>query len=176
MSEPFLGEIRMFGGNFAPRGWAFCDGSLLSIAQNSALFAILGTTYGGNGQTTFALPDLRGRAPLNWGQGPGLTPRTLGESSGSETVTLISTQMPAHTHAIGAHSGQGDTFSPEGAVAAAAVDSSQQPLNIYSTSVNTTMAAQTVSASGGSQPHQNMQPFLCVSFIIALEGIFPSRG
>jgi microcystin-dependent protein len=176
MSEPFIGEIRMFGGNFAPRGWAFCDGQLLSIAQNTALFSLLGTTYGGNGQTTFALPDLRGRVPMHWGAGPGLTPRTLGESSGSETVTLLSSQMPAHNHAIGAHSGQGDTFSPEGAVNAAAVDASQQPLNIYSSSVNATMAAQTVGVAGGSQPHNNMQPFQCVSFIIALEGIFPSRS
>jgi microcystin-dependent protein len=176
MSEPFLGEIRMFGGNFAPRGWAFCNGQILPIAQNTALFSLLGTTYGGNGQTTFALPDLRGRVPMHWGQGPGLTPRSLGETSGSENVTLLSNQMPAHTHSLTANNQQGDAFSPEGAVAAAAVDSSQQPLNIYSSSANTTMSAQAIGAAGGSQPHSNMQPFQCVSFIIALEGIYPSRN
>ncbi|MDY7226284.1 phage tail protein [Hyalangium rubrum] len=176
MSEPFLGEIRIFAGNFAPRGWAFCEGQLLSIAQNTALFSILGTTYGGNGQTTFALPDLRGRVPIQPGQGPGLSPHTLGEAAGQETVTLISNQMPAHTHPFGAHNGQGDTFSPEGAVNAAAVDSTQQPLNIYSTQVNTVMGPQSVGISGGNQPHPNMQPYLCLNFIIALEGIFPSRG
>jgi microcystin-dependent protein len=176
MSEPYIGEIRMFAGNFAPKGWAFCNGQLLSIAQNSALFSILGTTYGGNGQTTFGLPNLQGRVPMHWGTGQGLTPRTLGETSGSENVTLLNNQMPAHTHAIAANSGQGDTFSPEGAVNAAALDASQQPLNIYSTAVNTTMAAQSVTAAGGSQPHDNMQPYQCVSFIIALEGIYPSRS
>jgi microcystin-dependent protein len=176
MSEPFLGEIRMFGGNFAPRGWAFCNGQILAIAQNTALFSLLGTTYGGNGQTTFALPDLRGRVPMHWGQGPGLTPRSLGETGGSENVTLLSNQMPAHTHSLNANTNQGETFSPGGGVAAAAVDSSQQPLNIYSTTANTTMSPQAIAAAGGSQPHDNMQPFECVSFIIALEGIYPSRN
>ena len=176
MSEPYIGEIRMFGGNFAPTGWALCDGQLLSIAQNSALFSILGTTFGGNGQTTFALPDLRGRVPMHWGQGPGLTPRTIGESSGSETVTLLSTQMPAHTHTLNANSGQGDSFTPPGAVPAGAVDSTQQPLNIYSSTINTTMNPAAIGAAGGSQPHQNMQPYLCVTFIIALQGIYPSRS
>src|SRR6185503_14662217 len=124
MSEPFIGEIIMFAGNFAPRGWAFCEGQLLSIAQNSALFSILGTTYGGDGQTTFALPDLRGRAPMQWGQGPGLTPRFLGESSGAENVTLISTQMPAHTHALNASGAQGDAPTPSGTVNAVLLDTS----------------------------------------------------
>jgi microcystin-dependent protein len=176
MSEPFLGEIRMFAGNFAPKGWEFCNGQLLSIAQNSALFSLLGTAYGGNGQTTFGLPNLQGRVPMHWGSGQGLTPRTLGEMSGSEHVTLLSNQMPAHTHQIAANNGQGDTFSPEGAVNAAAVDATQQPLNIYSSSANGTMAAQSIKAAGGSQPHDNMQPYQCVSFIIALEGIYPSRS
>src|SRR5215207_9632471 len=107
MSEPFIGEIRMFGGNFAPRGWAFCEGQLLSIAQNTALFSILGTTYGGNGTTTFALPDLRGRVPIQPGQGPGLSPYTLGQMSGQENVTLLITNIPAHTHTLGASGGQG---------------------------------------------------------------------
>ncbi|HYI01268.1 phage tail protein [Hyalangium sp.] len=176
MSEPFLGEIRLFGGNFAPRGWALCDGQILPIAQNTALFSILGTTYGGNGQTTFALPDLRGRAPLNWGTGPGLTPRSLGEASGVESVTLISSQMPAHNHAIEASTNQGDQFSPAGNVPAVLINQSGQPENLYSPTPNSAMAPTSLSIAGGSQPHQNMQPFLCVSFIIALEGIFPSRS
>ena len=112
MSEPFLGEIKMFGGNFAPRGYALCNGQLLAIQQNTALFALLGTTYGGNGQTTFALPDLRGRVPMSSGQGPGLTSRTLGEMSGSENVTLLSNQMPAHNHSVITNSGNGDVSSP----------------------------------------------------------------
>jgi microcystin-dependent protein len=177
MSEPFIGEIIMFAGNFAPRGWAFCEGQLLPIAQNSALFAILGTTYGGNGQTTFDLPDLRGRVPMQPGPGPGLTPRTLGESSGVENVTLISPQIPAHTHALSAHGGPGDSPSPEGAVVAVLVDpNTQQPLNLYSSTPTTTMANTAVGLAGGSQPHTNVQPYLCINFIIALEGIFPSRS
>jgi microcystin-dependent protein len=177
MSEPFLGEVRMFAGNFAPKGWAFCNGQVLPIAQNPALFSILGTTYGGNGQTTFALPDLRGREPMHWGAGPGLTSRTLGEASGTESVTLISSQMPTHTHELGASSNQGDQFSPSGTVPAVLVNSSTgQPENAYSGAPNTTMAPQSVTLSGGSQPHDNMAPFLCLSFIIALEGIFPSRA
>jgi len=177
MSEPFLGEIRMFAGNFAPRGWAFCNGQVLSIAQNTALFSLLGTTYGGNGQTTFALPNLQGRLPMHWGTGAGLTPRTLGEMSGTESVTLLSTQMPAHNHAMEASSNQGDQFSPQGNVNAVLVNSStQQPENMYSAAPNTTMAPQSVGLAGGSQPHDNMSPFLCFSFIIALEGIYPSRS
>jgi microcystin-dependent protein len=177
VSEPFIGQIILFAGNFAPRGWAFCEGQLLPIAQNTALFSILGTTYGGNGQTTFALPDLRGRVPMQPGNGPGLTPHSLGEASGSETVTLLSTQIPAHTHALGAHGGQADASSPDGAVPAVAVDpNTQQPLNLYSATVTTTMAPTAVGIAGGSQPHQNMQPYLCLNFIIALEGIFPSRS
>ena len=129
MSEAFIGEIRMFAGNFPPRGWQFCQGQLLSIAQNTALFSILGTTYGGNGQTTFALPDLRGRYPMQPGQGPGLSPRTLGEQGGSETVTLISNQMPAHTHSHTASGAQGDQVTPEGNFNAVLIDpTSQQPL------------------------------------------------
>src|SRR5262245_64766586 len=116
MSEPFLGEIRMFGGNFAPRGWAFCNGQLLSIAQNTALFSLLGTTYGGDGQTTFALPNLQGRFAMHWGNASGLSPRTLGEVSGTESVTLLTSQLPAHTHPVAAISADGNTESPVGAV------------------------------------------------------------
>ena len=172
MSEPFIGEIKLFAGNFPPRGWQFCQGQILSIAQNTALFSILGTTYGGNGQTTFALPDLRGRAPMQPGQGPGLSPRTLGEQGGSETVTLISNQMPAHVHSMLASSNVGSSSSPEGTYLAAA-DPSQLT---FVSSVNTTMGQQSIGVAGGSQPHNNMQPFLCVNFIIALEGIYPSRN
>jgi microcystin-dependent protein len=177
MSEPFLGEIRMFGGNFAPRGWAFCNGQLLSIAQNTALFSLLGTTYGGDGRTTFALPDLRGRAPMHWGQGPGLTNRMLGEAAGVENVTLLSTQMPAHVHAIGAFNGAGDQSSPAGNVPAMLLNQQTgQNENLYASTPNTQLGLQGESTVGGNQPHENMQPYLVVTFIIALEGIFPSRS
>ena len=177
MSEPFIGEIRMFAGNFPPRGWQFCQGQLLSIAQNTALFSILGTTYGGNGQTTFALPDLRGRYPMQPGQGPGLSPRTLGEQGGSETVTLLTNQMPAHTHSHVASGAQGDQVTPEGHFNAVLVDpNTQTPLNLYGGTPSTTMNPASIGAAGGSQPHNNMSPFLCVNFIIALEGIYPSRN
>ena len=172
MSEPFLGEIRMFAGNFAPRGWAFCNGQLLSIAQNSALFAILGTTYGGNGQSTFALPNLQSRVPLHPGQGPGLSPYSLGQTGGSETVTLLTNQMPAHTHLVSASSSNGNTVSPQSAFPASNANNNRD----YNTSANTTMSSQMISAAGGSQPHNNVQPYTCVNFIIALEGIFPSRN
>ncbi len=174
MSEPFIGEIRMFGGNFPPRGWQFCQGQLLSIAQNTALFSILGTTYGGNGQTTFALPDLRGRYPMQPGQGPGLSPRTLGEQGGSETVTLISTQMPAHNHSLNVSSQQGEAETPVGTVLAA--DNNAQILNYRASPIDGTMNPAAIGVAGGSQPHNNMSPFLCVNFIIAMEGIYPSRN
>jgi microcystin-dependent protein len=174
MSEPFIGEIRMFSGNFAPRGWALCNGQLLAIAQNTALFSILGTTYGGDGRTTFALPDLRGRAPLNWGQGPGLSPRSIGEQGGSETVTLISSQMPAHTHTANASTLNGDVETPSGTTWGA--DTSATVLLYNSNPPNTTMNPASIGIAGGNQPHQNMQPFLCVSLIIALEGIYPPRN
>ncbi|WP_223635825.1 phage tail protein [Corallococcus sp. EGB] len=173
MAEPFIGEIRLFGGNFAPRGWALCNGALLSIAQNQALFAILGTTYGGDGRTTFALPDMRGRFPMAPGQGPGLAPHTLGEVSGQPQVTLISTQMPAHTHPLMASGQEGNTESPEGAyLAAYPPGSSPTP---YATTPSTTMGPQAVGVAGGSQPVPIQNPYTCVNFIIATEGIFPSR-
>jgi microcystin-dependent protein len=177
MSEPFIGQIMMFAGNFAPRGWALCEGQVLSIAQNTALFSILGTTYGGNGQTTFALPDLRGRVPIQPGQGPGLSSYTLGQSAGVENVSLLISNIPAHNHPLEASTGAGDAPSPQNAVPAVTVDpNTQQPLSSYNTSPNTTMAAASVGFAGGSQPHTNVQPYLCVNFIIALEGIFPSRS
>ncbi|HYV48346.1 MAG TPA: tail fiber protein [Myxococcaceae bacterium] len=178
MSEPFLGEIRMFGGNFAPRGWAFCNGQIMSIAQNTALFSLLGTTYGGDGVQTFALPNYQGRFPMHWGNGQGLSQRSLGEVSGTESVTMLVNQMPAHSHTVNARSDQGNTDLPTGAVCAKAVDSSSNSVSTYSSGLppDTQMAANSINTSGGSQPLPVMNPFLCVSFIIALEGIFPSRS
>jgi|SRR4051812_19889473 microcystin-dependent protein len=179
MSEPILGQIMIFAGNFAPRGWATCDGQLMAIAQNTALFSILGTTYGGNGQTTFALPDLRGRAPIHPGQGPGLSSYVLGELSGVESVTLISTQMPAHNHVVtinAAEAPQTVTDNPKGAVMAGSASGPQ----VYgsapdgATQMNGGMA--TAGIAGGSQPHENRSPFLCLTCCIATEGIFPSRN
>ncbi|MEN0054285.1 MAG: tail fiber protein [Mucilaginibacter sp.] len=179
MDNPFLGTVSLFAGNFAPRGWALCNGQLMSIAQNSALFSLLGTTYGGDGITTFALPDLRGRAPIHWGQGPGLTNRELGEASGSENVTLVVTQMPQHNHIVSASTTTATQGSPAGNVLAVSTDpgAGSAPLNfIEPASINTTMAPGTISPAGGNQPHNNMQPYLTITFIIALQGIYPSRN
>lgn len=170
MSEPFLGEIRLFPYNFAPVGWAYCNGQLLSIAQNTALFSLLGTNYGGDGETTFGLPDLRGRAALQQGQGPGLGSYSLGETGGSETVTLAITQIPAHTHTLNASTGPGSQQSPANAYLA--TDATASVAN-YSTTENTQMAAGAIGSSGGSQPHTNMPPFLTLAYCIALQGIFP---
>jgi microcystin-dependent protein len=175
--EPFIGEIKMFGGNFAPRGWQLCQGQLLPIVQNQALFSILGTTYGGNGQTTFALPDLRGRFPMQPGQGPGLSPRTLGHQGGSEAVTLLANQMPAHNHMAVGSNAEGNQFSPEGGFPAVTLDpASGQPLNLYGGAANVPMNPAAIGVAGGSQPHENMPPFTCVNFIIALEGVYPTRN
>ena len=178
-SEPYIGEISMFAGNFAIRGYAFCQGQILSIAQNTALFSILGTTYGGNGQTTFALPDLRGRAPIGSGQGPGLSIRSLGQVLGSETVTLTLNQMPAHNHTVTVNpqavAAAGTTADPTGAYPAntGALD---KEYSTTGSTVNMGAAAGTVGIAGGSQPHDNMPPSLVINFLIALEGIFPSRN
>jgi microcystin-dependent protein len=171
--DPLLASILIFAGNFAPRGWAFCNGQVLSISQNTALFSLLGTTYGGNGIQTFGLPDLRGRVPIHYGQGPGLSNYDLGQMSGTENVTMLLTNMPAHNHLINANSGAGDTAAPAGAIPAntGALDRE------YSTSAaNVTMNAQMVSQTGGSQPFSIMQPYLALNYIIALQGIFPSRN
>ncbi|MBD0381960.1 phage tail protein [Paenibacillus sedimenti] len=170
MSNPYVGEIRMFAGNFAPQGWAFCHGQLLAIAENDALFSLIGTTYGGNGQTTFALPDLRGRVPVHMGRSPhsGNT-YTLGQEGGVETVTLILQQMPAHSHPVRAHSENGMGGNPKDGVWAS---SSLQP---YSTDTpDGAMNAQAITSTGGNQPHDNMMPYVCVSYIISLYGILPS--
>ena len=171
MSEPFIGEIRANGFNFAQRGWAFCDGQLLPIAQNTSLFSLLGTTYGGDGRSTFALPDLRGRAALHMGAGPGLTPRTIGQKSGAETNTLNVTQLPSHTHLLSPPSGStsGNTDVATNNVFTLAEEDN------YLNSTNAAMAEGTTGNTGNSQSVNNMQPYQVVNFCIALVGIFPSR-
>lgn len=174
MAEPFIGEIKMFAGNFAPRGWATCQGQILSIAQNTALFSLLGTTYGGNGQTTFALPDLRGRAPVHWGQGPGLPPFSLGQMAGQEAVTLLASNLPAHGHGVMASGDLAGATSAAGALLGA---KGRGGVDVYASGgAATQLAPGTSSATGGSQAHPNLQPSLAIVFIIALEGIFPSRN
>lgn len=169
MSEPFVGEIKMFAGNFAPRGFAFCDGQLLAVSGNDALFSLLGTIYGGDGRTTFGLPDLRGRLPVHQGSGPGLTPRPLGQKSGQETVTLTTAQLPAHGHVLNASAESADAPQAAGSLPA------QTAEDAFSTSPNRTLASAALASTGGSQSHPNVQPFLCINFIIALVGIYPSR-
>lgn len=171
-ADPFIAEIILFGGNFAPRGWAFCNGQLLAIASNQALFSILGTTYGGDGRTTFALPDLRGRVPLHPGTGPGLTTRQLGEKSGVERHTLSDAEMPSHTHKAKAQQGNGSSENPTGLLPA------RNPAGIpeYGATADADMSAAAIAAAGGSQSHNNMQPYLGVNYIIALVGVFPSRN
>jgi len=172
-SEPFVGEIFMGGYNFPPRGYAFCQGQLLSIAQNTALFALLGTNFGGNGQTNFGLPDFRGRVPVGVGQGPGLSEIFLGEMSGEAVHTLITTEIPQHTHQLKGVTEAGDTAVPTGAFPAntGALDKEYK-----ATGTATNMNTQAIGITGGSQPHNNMQPYLGISIYIALEGIFPSRN
>ena len=171
--EPYLAEIYMGGMNFAPRGYASCDGQILPIAQNTALFSVLGTTFGGNGQTTFALPDLRGRVPMHTGQGPGLSPRTLGEQGGSENTTLLTTQMPAHNHALIGVTDAGTASEPTGAYLA---NSGALDKEYKTTGTLTQMNPAAVGVAGGSQPFNTLQPYLVLTFYIALEGIFPSRN
>lgn len=169
MSEPFVGEVRMFAGNFAPRGWAFCDGQLLAVSQNDALFSLLGTIYGGDGETTFGLPDLRGRLPIHAGTGPGLSSRRLGAKAGAENETLTVNQIPSHTHSLKSSNSVGNTKNgPQIAAGNMA--------RIYkNTSPNTNLNSETIADTGGSRSHANLMPFLCVHFIIALFGIYPSR-
>ena len=183
MTTPYLGEIKMFGGNFAPRSYAMCNGQLMAIAQNTALFSLLGTTYGGNGVQTFALPNLQGRLPMNQGSGPGLTPRVIGEASGTESVTLLSTEMPTHNHVFNATSDTGNQPGPtiKSLPATPVNPSPPPPATFYVVPGTSTMnvlpmAATSVGPDGGNLPHENRMPFLCVTFIIALEGIFPSRN
>lgn len=177
MAEAYLGEIRMFAGNFAPSGWALCNGQLLSISQNSALFSILGTSFGGDGVSTFGLPNLQSRVPIHQGQGQGLSPYTVGQTGGSEQVTLLTNQMPVHTHTVNASNTSASATTAGGNLpATAAASRGQDAPNIYGSAAGTTMAANMIGAAGGSQPHANIQPYQCVTFIIALTGIYPSRG
>jgi microcystin-dependent protein len=169
MAEPYIGEIRMFAGNFAPADWMFCDGQLLPISENEALFALIGTTYGGDGQTTFALPDLRGRVPVH--QAAALGTRTIGETGGVENVTLTIAQMPAHSHAMRASSAVANLATPQNNV------TGQAAAKLYrGGSPSVSLPPQSLAVAGGVQPHENFQPYLCVSFIIAVFGIFPSQA
>ncbi|HEY0679340.1 MAG TPA: tail fiber protein [Chitinophagaceae bacterium] len=187
--EGTIGEIRMFGGTFAPRSWAFCAGQLLSISQNTALFSILGTTYGGNGQTTFALPDLRGRSPIGTGQGPGLTNISLGQVSGVENVTILTTQMPAHTHTAtvtgtvnprclddeGLGDSPGNAF-PSAATTAGKIYASSSQTPDATMGSSPIVATATIGIAGNSQPLPIRNPYLGMNYIICLQGIFPSRN
>lgn len=177
MSNPFLAEVRIFTGNFAPKGWAQCDGQLMSISQNTALFSLLGTTYGGDGKSNFALPNLQGSAPMQAGQGPGLSLRDLGETAGEQTVTLLQTEMPAHTHTAMAASSP-DQTNPALPTPNAWASGQKGFGNFYAPSGanNVQMNPFGTSIAGGSQPHNNMQPFLGLMFIIALQGVFPARS
>lgn len=172
MADPFVAEIRIFPFNFPPRGWAWCDGQLLPLSQNTALFSLLGTTYGGNGKSNFALPDLQGRAPMHPGQGPGLSLHDLGEMGGSETVSLLESEIPSHSHTVGAQN------VALGGVAAPAGATLNRPAsgNLFTTNTSIVqMSGNTVAPAGGDQPHNNMQPYLTLYFNIALQGVFPPR-
>lgn len=173
MSEPFIAEIRIFAGNFAPRSWAFCDGQLLPVAQNTALFSLIGTTYGGDGRRTTGLPNLKGRAVMHPGRGPGLTSRTLGENTGVEEVTLTDNNMPLHNHTLQARAKLANESNPDGNSLAVG-----KGIGIYTEDTNplVDMAAGSLNNSGGSQPHNNMQPYIAINYIIALQGVYPSRS
>jgi len=170
--DPYLGEIRMFAGNFAPRGWAFCEGQLLPISQNTALFSLLGTTYGGDGRTTFALPDLRGRVPIHAAQGPGLSNRNLGEKGGEETHILTTNEIPSHTHQLRGDSLVASTDMPTNSAPARNAGG----IPSYGDTPDIDMSGAAIQFTGGGQGHNTMQPYLAVNFIIALQGIFPSRN
>jgi microcystin-dependent protein len=173
MADPFVAEIRIFPFNFAPKGWAWCDGQLMPLAQNTALFSLLGTTYGGDGKSNFALPDLQGRAPMHPAQGPGLSLHDLGETGGSETVTLLESEIPSHSHALGAQNVPlGSVTTPEGKVLTRPASG-----NLYDSTnpAPVAMSFQALSPAGGDQPHNNMQPYLTFYFCIALQGVFPPR-
>ena len=169
MADPFVAEIRIFPFNFAPKGWAWCDGQLMPLSQNTALFSLLGTTYGGDGKSTFALPDLQGSTPMHHGQGPGLSLHDLGEIGGSETVSLLESEIPVHSHRVGVVNDSGFSSEPTGNVAARNnfYHDSAQPL--------VSMAPEALAPAGGDQPHNNMMPYLTFYFNIALQGVFPPR-
>jgi len=172
MSSPYVGEIRMFGGNFPPAGWMFCDGSTLPISENEVLFQLIGTTYGGDGQSTFQLPDLRGRVPVHQGQGGGLSNYVIGQKAGVETVTITAGQTPNHGHLLSASTETGDQVTPENNVPASSFNVTPYINDV----TDSNFAPNAIGPAGGSQPHENMQPFLCISYIISLFGIFPSQN
>ena len=178
MSEPFIGQITMFAGNFAPRSWAFCDGQLLAISQNQALFSILGTTYGGDGRTTFGLPDLRGRVAMHPGNGPGLSSRRLGEKSGVENVTLTENQVPSHSHVATANAvaPAGDSNDANNNFWADDAGTSSGTYHAGPANITMNAGAVQIAPAGGGQSHANVQPFQCVNYIIAMQGVFPSRS
>lgn len=171
MADPFVAEVRIFPFNFAPKGWAWCDGQLLPLSQNTALFSLLGTTYGGNGKSNFALPDLQGRAPMHPGQGPGLSLHDLGETAGSETVSLLESEIPSHSHTLRGSTAAGDDNDPPGAYLGRPAGR-----NIYGTAQSlVSMAPEALPPAGGDAPHNNMMPYLTFYFCIALQGVFPPR-
>jgi microcystin-dependent protein len=174
MANPFVAEIRIFPFNFAPTGWAFCNGQLLPLSQNTALFSLLGTTYGGDGKSNFALPNLQGSAPMHPGQGPGLSLHDLGETGGSDTVTLLESEIPSHSHSIMTFTGQATSATPAPNVGL----SRARGFNAYSTTTNaslTQLSDNTVAPAGGDQPHNNLMPYLTLNFCIALQGVYPPR-
>jgi microcystin-dependent protein len=172
MSDQFLGEVRMFAGNFAPQGWAMCQGQLLSISQNAALFSLLGTNFGGNGTSTFGLPNFQGTAPMHQGNGAGLTSRVVGEVGGEKTVTLLTTQLPSHTHNFQTVQANGSSLSPGGNL----IGGSRALTPFASPAPTQLMSASSCGPTGGNLPHNNLQPYLTVSFIIAMVGIYPTRS
>lgn len=172
MADPFVSEIRIFSFNFAPKGWAFCNGQILPLSQNTALFSLLGTTYGGNGSSNFALPDMQGRAPMHPGQGQGLSLHDLGETGGSETVTLIESEIPAHSHTLSVASLNSQSTAPTNNSLGRG-----NPVKVYTSGgTAVTMGTNSILPTGGSLPHNNMMPYLTMSFCIALQGVFPPRG
>ena len=173
MANPFVAEIRIFPFNFAPKGWAFCDGQILPLSQNTALFSLLGTTYGGDGKSNFALPNMQGNAPMHPGQGPGLSLHDLGETGGSDTVTLLESEIPQHSHGLSASNQQGTDQSPINEMFAGGVGG----INLYAAPASITQLADVaVAPAGGDQPHNNLMPYLTLNFCIALQGVFPSRA
>lgn len=177
MADPFMAEVRIWATNFAPRGWAFCEGQYMPISQNTALFSLVGTTYGGNGHTTFCVPNLKGRAPMHWGTGPGLTPRVYGEFGGVSRVTLTKSQIPAHNHIIAGQASNGNSHAPANHYLAKDPAKSQRVrmLKVEPSSM-VTMSPLAISAEGGGQSHENCQPYLGLNFCIATLGIYPSRN
>ena len=176
MADPFIGEIRMFAGNFAPRQWAFCSGQLMAISQNDALFSLIGTIYGGDGRTSFGIPDMRGRIPIHWGSGPGLTPRPIGQKTGVERVILNVTQIPSHTHAMQASQDSVSSVSPANTVLGTFDAADQMYTESFDAAAKGTMRSSSVMNAGGSSAHTNLMPYQCLSYIICLLGVYPSRN